>query len=164
MNIKKVLIVSDSHQNTYNVLRAIDKEKPFELLVHLGDLEDSTHEIEAAAGLGCSCYFVRGNCDTGLELPVFTEFYLGPHHVFAAHGNRYHVHFGTEEIERSAKMYDCDVVMFGHTHVPLIKEKKEMLLLNPGSISLPRQSGREKTYIVLRAGEKGMLIPELKHL
>ena len=61
-------------------------------------------------------------------------------------------------------MYDCDVVMFGHTHVPLIKEKKDMLLLNPGSISLPRQSGREKTYIVLRAGEKGMLIPELKHL
>ena len=162
MNISKVLIVSDSHARPSNVLAAVRKEKPFDLLVHLGDVQGSTEEIEREAG--CPCYFVRGNCDYDDNLPSFTVFYLGANKVYAAHGHRHHVNYGTENLEMSAKENGCCIAMYGHTHVPDIRVKKDLLLLNPGSISLPRQSGFDKTYIVLTMDEKGKPVPKLRKL
>jgi predicted phosphodiesterase len=38
--------------------------------------------------------------------------------------------------------------MCGHTHVPLI-ERGEVTIVNPGSISQPRQEGHIPTYLVM---------------
>jgi len=162
MEVSRVLVMSDSHGRNVGVLAALGKEKPIDLLVHLGDVQGSTEEIEKAAG--CSCFFVRGNCDYDPNLPAFTVFFMGKHKVFAAHGHRYQVSYGTESLELNAKQNGCDVAMYGHTHVPFILKKKDMLILNPGSISLPRQSGFKKTYMVLTMNEQGDIIPELKEL
>ena len=162
MEVSKVLVLSDSHGRNAGVLSAIEKEKPIDLLVHLGDIQGSTEEIEKAAG--CSSFFVRGNCDYDQTLPSFTVFFMGRHKVFAAHGHRYHVGYGIESLELTAKENGCDVAMYGHTHVPFILKKKDMLILNPGSISLPRQSGFKKTYMVLTMNKRGEIIPELKEL
>ncbi len=162
LEISKVLVISDSHGRSNNAIAAIEREKPFDLLVHLGDVQGSTQEIQKAAG--CSAYFVCGKCDYDPDLPSFTVFYLGKHKVYAAHGHRHQVNYGTEALESSARQYGCDVAMFGHTHVPYIYQKKDMLLLNPGSISLPRQKGYQKSYILLSPDKHGNLIPELKFL
>ena len=45
--------------------------------------------------------------------------------------------------------------MFGHTHRPCVDFKDGVWLINPGSISLPRQESRRPTYIMMRVGRDG---------
>ena len=48
-----------------------------------------------------------------------------------------------------------DIVMFGHTHRPLIDIHEDITLINPGSISYPRQEGKKPTYITMEIDENG---------
>lgn len=163
MNPKKVLVMSDSHWSAAYALQAIERERPIDLLVHLGDVQGHDSEISVAAG--CPCYFVRGNCDYDENLPTFTVFYIGAHKVYAAHGHRNHVEYGTENLESCARKYECDIAMYGHTHVPDLREKETITVLNPGSISLPRQKDHRKSYAVLTPDPAtGEIDYELKYL
>ena len=160
---RKILIMSDSHGTAVYAIQAIEREKPIDLLIHLGDLQGSDREISAAAG--CPCLFVRGNCDYDHMIPLSREIPIGKHKIFAAHGHMQHVRDGTEYLERTAKSYGCDIAMYGHTHVPDLREKEDITVLNPGSISRPRQTKPKKTYVVMTHDpETGKLDYELKNL
>ena len=39
--------------------------------------------------------------------------------------------------------------MFGHTHRPYLDQGKEITVLNPGSVSYPRQEGRKGSYMIM---------------
>ena len=39
--------------------------------------------------------------------------------------------------------------MYGHTHVPYLDEEDDVTILNPGSLTYPRQEGHEKTFVVM---------------
>ncbi|WP_406242717.1 metallophosphoesterase family protein [Tissierella carlieri] len=43
---------------------------------------------------------------------------------------------------------DVDIIIFGHSHQPLVKTKKGILMLNPGSLTNKRQE-RWYSYIIL---------------
>ena len=45
--------------------------------------------------------------------------------------------------------------MFGHTHRPLIDYGKNVIALNPGSLSYPRQEGKRPSYIMMETDIKG---------
>ena len=47
-----------------------------------------------------------------------------------------------------------DIVMFGHTHRPYLEQGK-VTVLNPGSLSYPRQEGRRPSYILMELDAKG---------
>ena len=51
--------------------------------------------------------------------------------------------------------YGYDVVMYGHTHVPYIEIGDDVTILNPGSISYPRQPGRKPTFLIMEIDEEG---------
>ena len=55
-----------------------------------------------------------------------------------------------------------DIVMFGHTHRPVIQVEDEITLINPGSISYPRQQDGKNTYIILEISDSGEFTFELK--
>ena len=40
-------------------------------------------------------------------------------------------------------------IMFGHTHRPYFEERDGITVLNPGSLSFPRQEGRKSSYMIL---------------
>jgi putative phosphoesterase len=50
---------------------------------------------------------------------------------------------------------DAEVVMFGHTHTPCLKYEQNMTILNPGSISLPRQEPHVPTFTMIEIDKKG---------
>ena len=55
--------------------------------------------------------------------------------------------------------------MYGHTHVPDLREKEKITVLNPGSISLPRQTNPRRSYVVMTIDQKtGKIDYELKFL
>ncbi len=47
--------------------------------------------------------------------------------------------------------------MFGHTHRPFFLQKDGMTILNPGSLSFPRQEGRRGSYMIMEVNGDGKL-------
>ena len=54
--------------------------------------------------------------------------------------------------------------MFGHTHRPVISVEDEILLINPGSISYPRQADKKCTYIMMEVLDNGEVGFKLKSI
>ena len=63
----KILIVSDTHRKDGNLYDVIEKEKPFDMLIHCGDVEG--REIFIEAFTECPCHIVSGNNDFFSDLP-----------------------------------------------------------------------------------------------
>ena len=78
------------------------------------------------------------------------EFYIGTNKVFLTHGHQYRISVNEDLILDEAKARGANILIYGHTHRPEIDDSQPgLLILNPGSISLPRQTGRKKSYMVL---------------
>lgn len=151
----KVLIVSDTHGYDQNFKWVMDREAPIDALIHCGDIEGSEDYFEALAD--CPVYMVRGNNDFFSELPGELLFELRGHRIFLTHGHIYGVSMGTEHIVDEGLDRKADVVMFGHTHRPLLTQESGITVLNPGSLSFPRQRGRIPTYLVMEIDSKNNL-------
>ncbi len=143
----KVLIVSDTHRNEDNLIKVLDREKNLDLLIHCGDVEGSEYEIEQYAG--CKTIFVAGNNDYFSRLPREIEIQLEDYKVWITHGHNYYVNTNPEYIKKEAKARDMSIVMYGHTHRPVAEKSENLLVINPGSLTYPRQEGRRPSYAVL---------------
>ena len=49
----------------------------------------------------------------------------------------------------------AEIIMFGHTHEPIIEKYPGITVINPGSLSRPRQDGHRPTYIVMTVEDNG---------
>lgn len=149
----KVLIVSDTHRKHENLEKVIEKEGKLDLLIHLGDSEGNEDYIEQIAG--CPIEIVSGNNDFFSDLPREMEITVGKYKILLTHGHYYNVSLGTEKILQEGRAREVDIVMFGHTHRPVLDIKEDIVVLNPGSISYPRQEGKKPTYMVMKIGKDG---------
>ena len=140
----KYLVFSDSHGRDENMLDIIKRHKDAEGIFFLGDLEN--HGERLRNSIPGPVYMVRGNCDWSLDAPDFLSFPLHGHRIAITHGHRQHVNMGVDTLKYWAQEKEADVVMYGHTHVPFVEQTSTMTILNPGSISRPRQSGHIPTY------------------
>jgi hypothetical protein len=57
----KAVIVSDSHGRFGGIQDIIEREAPFDMFLHAGDIQGGVGRIEEWAG--CPVYVVKGNCD-----------------------------------------------------------------------------------------------------
>ena len=159
----KVLSVSDTHGREQNLAEALEQTGPIDPLIHLGDVEGGAEHIRELAG-DAPAAIIAGNNDFFCDLPNERIFTIGGHRIFMTHGHGYFVHSGTLYLKREARKKGADIVMFGHTHKPYMEEDNELLVLNPGSLSLPRQEGHRPTYIVMEIADDGQISSELCYL
>ena len=103
---------------------------------------------------GCPVHMVAGNNDFFSSLPREEEFYLGKYHVMITHGHYYGVSMETDTLKEEALSRGADIVMYGHTHRPEITIEENITVLNPGSLSYPRQWGRKPSYIIMETDEE----------
>lgn len=150
----KIMIMSDSHAHNANVRKAIEKEGPLDALLHLGDSQGSEETLAEMAG--CPVYMVAGNCDYFTQLPVVRIVEFGRYRIMMTHGHYHYVTVGAKDLLEEAKVNHCNIVMYGHTHRPVLDGTDgEVLVLNPGSISFPRQEGRKASYMMMEIGADG---------
>lgn len=149
----KVLIVSDTHGRNQCLINTINRVGPIDLLIHLGDFENGEEYIKSM--ITCPVEFVSGNNDFFNGLPKEKLIHIGKYKVLLTHGHRYGVNFSTGAIIETAKKHKADIVMFGHTHVPLIDLSDSVWTINPGSLALPRQNGRVPTFIIMDLDSQG---------
>lgn len=158
----RVLIVSDTHKKHANLITIMEKERPFDRMIHLGDAEGYEDYIAELAG--CPLDIVAGNNDFFSELPKEKEIEIGGLKALITHGHYYYVSAGLEDIKKEARGRGMDIVMFGHTHRPLIEKDHGVVALNPGSTSYPRQDGHLPSYIVMEIDANGTPDYQLKYL
>ncbi len=149
----KIMIVSDTHRRHENLQRALEKMGRIDLLIHLGDAEG--YEDYIAAMAGCPVEIVAGNNDFFSMLEKEKEICIGNYKALITHGHYYYVTAGLENLRKEAYGRSMDIAMFGHTHRPVIEHEKGVTLLNPGSISYPRQPGRQPSFIMMEIDREG---------
>lgn len=94
-------------------------------------------------------YAVRGNCDAEvdqmvLEFPIMADYALlelNGKTFYATHGHIYNQ-------DCLPPMQAGDVLIHGHTHLPVAEKMGDKFLLNPGSTSLPKE-GNPNSYAML---------------
>ena len=142
----KVLIVSDTHRRNDHFFDVLKMVEPVDMVIHCGDNEGSEYAI--TANVGCPVQMVAGNNDFFSQLPSELEFGIGKYHIWVTHGHNYYVSMGTEFLKQEARVRGVDIVFYGHTHRPKI-ELGDVIAINPGSISYPRQDGRKPSYVLM---------------
>ena len=59
----------------------------------------------------------------------------------------------TVTFERIAKVAKCDIMLFGHTHIPYKKRVAETLFVNTGSVGRPKDGDPRAGYVILDSGD-----------
>ena len=160
--MQRIMIVSDTHRRHGNLAEAIYNEGHLDMLRHLGDVEGEEEVIKSIAG--CETIFIAGNNDFFSPLDREKEIELGGKKIWLTHGHNYYVSLDLKVIEQEAVARGMDIVMFGHTHRPLIQIEDELTFINPGSISYPRQADKRCTYIMLEIDDNGEMSFNLKYV
>ena len=80
---------------------------------------------------------------------------LETRYLLLTHGHYYNVSLGIEGLYQEAVDRDCDIAMYGHTHRPFLDRYHGVTILNPGSLSYPRQEGRKPSYMIMYMEEDG---------
>ena len=151
----KILVVSDSHGFDTHLMSVIDRVKPIDLFIHCGDY--GSFDEYAESFTECPVEIVCGNCDYCSPYPGETLVTAGTHKLFVTHGHAYGVKSGLSRLAERATALNADVAIYGHTHMPEKREINGITILNPGSISLPRQAGRLPSFAIIEVDEKNIL-------
>lgn len=143
----KILVVSDTHGKDSELIKLLLDNKDINMVIHCGDsseLGDYIGEFTDAA-----VEMVCGNCDLCSPYPYEKTIDVPGHRIFVTHGHMYGVRSGLKNLADRAKHLGADIALYGHTHIPAHDYMYDVHLLNPGSISEPRQAGRRHTYAII---------------
>ncbi len=158
----KLLFISDIHGIPKNLtkINEVIKLKSIDRLVVLGDLYyagpsfNHSEEVNTEAVKNFLMSYqdriicLRGNCDSDVDVKV-TDFpicddlaliHVDDIDIYCTHGNEYN-------IDKSSKFNRKGVLVYGHEHYPYVRKKYDMVYINTGSISLPR-NGSEPSYLI----------------
>lgn len=158
----KILIVSDTHRKNENYMKVLQIVGKVDMVIHLGDIEGSEYTIQEAAG--CPVEMVAGNNDFFSSLPSEKTLQIGKYCAMITHGHHYYINMGSEMLKKEAIVHGADIVMYGHTHKPVIDISDKIIAINPGSLSYPRQENRKPSYIIMEIDAQGEAKFELKYV
>ena len=128
-----IAVISDSHGNKDSINKIKKKINNADVVLFLGDGENDLAEI--TNDFTGEVFAVRGNCDITGKYPEEQILEIQGKKIFICHGHRYNVKYGYNSIYYRGKEIGADIVLFGHSHIPIIEEYNGIILMNPGSIS-----------------------------
>lgn len=135
-----IAVLSDTHRGKKYIGAAKKIIKDADILIHLGDNIDDAELLEKS--FDGKTYIVAGNCDYSTKYPKEGIIEVNGRKIFFTHGDLYGVKSSMNSIYYRGKELEADVVLFGHTHERLVEMEDDIILMNPGSLSLPRLGGR----------------------
>lgn len=152
--IETIGVISDSH----GLLRPEVSERleGVSRILHAGDVgrPEVLDHLRAIAPVVA----VRGNVDRGEwadKLPWHESVEIGEHLIYLTHIR--------EEIDLDPRAAGLELVIFGHTHSPVIDREGSVTWFNPGSIG-PRRFSLPVSMGYLHLNSDGSLVPELIRL
>jgi hypothetical protein len=151
----RIGLISDTH----GLVRAdvAAAFKGVDLILHAGDVgsRDVLAELECIAPIDA----VHGNVDSSdLRLPATVVRTVHDFEIFVTHGNE----VGSPTPAKLAARYRADVIVFGHTHRPVVRRLGRTLVVNPGAAG-PRRFDL-KPSVALLVVEAGNIDVKIVHL
>lgn len=150
----KIGVVSDTHGriDTWQKVEAIFTG--VDMIVHAGDVlyhpprfmcfgdYDIPAVVEAMNHSPVPIVIAQGNCDSQvyeelLEMPVqspYATVQVGDTRILVNHGHT----LSREDMVRLGGYYKADIFVSGHTHIPVLERVDSLVLMNPGSPSIPK--------------------------
>ena len=127
--MKKIVVTSDSHGKTLNLYNIYKQNRNADMFIHLGDYISDTEKAIQRLGVDVLC--VKANGDYNSMLPLQREIIMDKNRILAVHGHIQRVKLSLTRLSFLAQEKNADIVLFGHTHIPLI-ENNGALFVNPG--------------------------------
>jgi len=165
----KIGVIADTHGNV-DAWRKVMKKffHDADMIIHAGDIfnygpRNIVHEgtepgdlAEEMNGLEIPIIAARGNCDSDIDATVVSFPIQSPFALVQADSLRILVNHGDllddEKKIELAKKWHVNVFVSGHTHRPKLAREGDIVLLNPGSPSLPKE---EPTVgLILKEGDQ----------
>ncbi|MBO8137998.1 MAG: phosphodiesterase [Desulfotomaculum sp.] len=158
----KIGVLSDTHGSLKYFEQAMDFLNDCDYIIHGGDVlyhgprnplpegYDPKTLAEKINNIN-NIIFTRGNCDADVDQMVinhpiqspyvFTQ--LGRLKVFLCHGYKKE----KKELVEMAKKFNANLFIYGHTHIKELYRDGNLIVLNPGSISLPKDGTHSAAVI-----------------
>ena len=162
----KIMVASDIHGSAYYCQKMTEayKNSGAQKLLLLGDIlyhgprNDLPKEyapkkvIEMLNNISDEILCVRGNCDSEvdqmvLKFNIMAEYaiiYDGETMIFATHGHK----FNKDNLPSLKK---GDILLHGHTHIPVNESIDGITVMNPGSVSIPKENSGHG-YMIIENG------------
>ncbi|MGF7058007.1 phosphodiesterase [Brassicibacter mesophilus] len=159
----KLFFMSDIHGSSYYLRKAIEayEREKCDYIIILGDAlyhgprnslpkeYDPKAVAEVLNSYKNKIIAVRGNCDSEVDqmlisYPMMSDYSVilyNNRRLFLTHGHIYNKN-NLLNIDKN------DVLIHGHTHIPLAEKEDGKIILNPGSISLPKNNN-PNSYAIL---------------
>ena len=122
----KILFLSDSH---YKSIFKLDLTE-YDYILHAGDIKSCDIDY---IKLESNVFLVRGNCDYFSNYPIEQIIELNGKKILLTHSHLYGTKDSYDELIKYATMKEVNFVIFGHTHIPTVFEKNNIIFINPGS-------------------------------
>lgn len=152
MKTIKLLIVSDTHGDVFQLSELVKKYKNYDYLFHLGDSARDLNKID----FNGKKFVVKGNVDfiSKAKNEIFIN--VANKKIMITHGHRYGVKYGLERLYFSALENEADIVLFGHTHISMNEKYDDILFFNPGSLAYPRLLSKG-SYGIIEISENNII-------
>lgn len=142
----KIFVISDTHGKTSKVTEVWSKLTNVDLVIHLGDYIEDAKNLERE--LETEVVWVKGNMDGSYSSEDYRILETEYGSLLLTHGHMDNVKRSPLNLIYRAQELGCKAVLFGHTHRPAYEEVNGIYLVNPGSLSMPRD-GSDGSYAIL---------------
>ena len=158
----KIGVMSDTHGSLTYLDKALDVLSDCDILLHNGDVLYHGPRNDLPEGYNPKAVvekinnlknivIARGNCDADVDQMVIKHPIEGPYvhkkldniSVLMDHGYTK----SREEIMKEARNLGVDILILGHTHVKELSVDKDLIVLNPGSTSIPKDGSHSVATI-----------------
>jgi len=142
----KIFVISDTHGKTAKVKEVWDRLSNIDMVIHLGDYVSDAKDLEKYFETEVIC--VKGNCDGSRSSDDYKILDTEYGSLLITHGHMENVKFSPMNLVYKAQELGCKAALFGHTHQAAYEEVSGVYLVNPGSLTNPRD-GSSGSYAII---------------
>jgi putative phosphoesterase len=147
----RIVVFSDTHKDLGLAEKVLKNTGTHDLLLHAGDHYRDAFSLGEKFNIQTKA--VVGNCDFFSSGPEEELIELGLHTLLLVHGHQHGVKNNLQRLYYRSQEVGANIVVFGHTHMPLYIVENNIHFLNPGSLTLPRGNSKP-SYGLITIGDK----------
>ena len=150
----RIVVISDSHKRSHIIDKILSEQPEARHIFFLGDVLEDIEDYPLLYPEK-TFHTVSGNCDYFSNVSSVGTVTLEGKKILYTHGHNFYVKGGVGPLINAARQNTCDIVLYGHTHVPQILYEDGLYVVNPGSCAQSRNG--PPTYAVIDITDKGIM-------